>query len=64
EGEYETLAGLVLARLGRIPEVADEVRVDGWRVTVMLMDKHRIAELRLSRVVDNADGADGEQGAA
>ena len=50
EGEYETLAGLVLARLGRIPDVGDEVRVDGWRITVMLMDKHRIADLRLSRV--------------
>jgi CBS domain containing-hemolysin-like protein len=52
EGEYETLAGLVLARLGEIPEVGDEVRIDGWRITVMLMDRHRIAELRLSRVVD------------
>lgn len=49
-GEYETLAGLVLALLGRIPDVGDEVRVDGWRITVMLMDKHRIADLRLSRV--------------
>jgi CBS domain containing-hemolysin-like protein len=52
EGEYETLAGLVLARMGEIPEVGDEVRVDGWRITVMSMDKHRIAELRLSTVVD------------
>jgi hypothetical protein len=52
EGVYETLAGLVLTRLGRIPEVGVEVRIDGWRVTVMLMDRHRIAELRLSRVVD------------
>ncbi len=50
DGEYETLAGLVLARLGEIPRVGDEVRVDGWRITVMRMDRHRIAELRLSRV--------------
>ena len=50
EGEYETVAGLVLARLGRIPEVGDEVRIDGWRITVMRMDRHRIAELRLSKV--------------
>jgi CBS domain containing-hemolysin-like protein len=55
EGEYETLAGLVLARLGEIPEVGDEVRMDGWRITVMLMDRHRIAELRLSRVVDGQE---------
>jgi CBS domain containing-hemolysin-like protein len=50
DGEYETLAGLVLARLGEIPEVGDEVRIDGWRITVMRMDRHRIAELRLSKV--------------
>lgn len=50
EGDYETLAGLVLARLGRIPEVGDELRVDGWRITVLLMDRHRIAELRLFHV--------------
>jgi CBS domain containing-hemolysin-like protein len=46
-GDYETLAGLVLSRLGRIPDVGDEIRVDGWRVTVMRMDRHRVAELRV-----------------
>ncbi len=57
EGDYETLAGLVLAKLGQIPEVSDEVRIDGWRITVMKMDRHRIAELRLSRVVDGPEVA-------
>jgi CBS domain containing-hemolysin-like protein len=52
EGDYETVAGLVLARLGRIPEVADEIRVDGWRITVMRMDRHRVAELRVAKVHD------------
>jgi CBS domain containing-hemolysin-like protein len=51
-GDYETLAGLVLARLGRIPEVNDEVRIDGWRITVMAMDRHRVAELRVARIAD------------
>ena len=50
EGEYETVAGLVLTRLGRIPEVNDEIRLDGWRITVMRMDRHRIAELRVARL--------------
>jgi CBS domain containing-hemolysin-like protein len=49
DGEYETLAGMVVAHLGRIPDVGDEVRVDGWRITVMSMDRHRVAELRLTR---------------
>jgi CBS domain containing-hemolysin-like protein len=53
EGDYETLAGLVLARLGRIPEVNDEIQVDGWRITVLRMDRHRVAELRVVRVVSH-----------
>ncbi|WP_026422221.1 hemolysin family protein [Actinokineospora inagensis] len=53
-GEYETVAGLVLTHLGRIPEVNDEIRVDGWRVTVLRMDRHRVAELRVARVPEVA----------
>jgi CBS domain containing-hemolysin-like protein len=60
EGEYETLAGLVLAELGRIPTVGDELRVDGWRITVMRMDRHRVAELRLSRVPEAAPSSEPE----
>ena len=48
-GAYETVAGLVLARLGRIPEVDDEVVVDGWRLVVARRERNRIAELRLHR---------------
>ncbi|MGQ0840887.1 hemolysin family protein [Actinokineospora sp.] len=48
-GEYETVAGLVLTRLGRIPEVNDEILVDTWRITVMRMDRHRVAELRVAK---------------
>lgn len=47
DGEYDTIAGLVLSRLGRIPEVGDELALPGWRITVMRMDRHRIAELRV-----------------
>ena len=48
EGDYETVAGLVLDRLGRIPDVGDEVELDGWRLIVMRMDRHRVADLRLA----------------
>jgi CBS domain containing-hemolysin-like protein len=53
-GDYETVAGLVLNRLGRIPDVNDEIAIDGWRITVMRMDRHRVAELRLTRVAGHA----------
>ncbi|TWF96163.1 CBS domain containing-hemolysin-like protein [Saccharopolyspora dendranthemae] len=55
EGDYETVAGLMLWRLGRIPSVDDRLDVDGWRLTVMRMDKHRIAELRLNKQPALAD---------
>ncbi len=48
-GDYETLAGLVLARLGRIPDVDDELVVDGWRLVVARREGNRVAELRLHR---------------
>ncbi len=47
DGEYETLAGLVLDRLGRIPETGDICIVDGWRIEVVAMDRLRIATVRL-----------------
>jgi CBS domain containing-hemolysin-like protein len=55
EGDYETLAGLVLTRLGRIPEVNDEVRIEGWRITVMRMDRHRVAELRVAKLPETTE---------
>jgi CBS domain containing-hemolysin-like protein len=47
EGDYETLAGLVLDRLGHIPEPGEMVTVDGWRIEVVAMDRLRIATVRL-----------------
>ncbi|MEQ3549244.1 hemolysin family protein [Pseudonocardia nematodicida] len=48
-GEYETLAGLVVAELGRIPDVGDDLAVDGWALTVLRRDRNRVAEVRLAR---------------
>ncbi len=47
DGQYETLAGLLLSRLGHIPSVGEEVTVDGWRLEVAVMDAHRIAWVRI-----------------
>jgi CBS domain containing-hemolysin-like protein len=47
EGEYETVAGFVLDRLGRIPAVGDGFDLDGWRVEVVAMDRLRVASVRL-----------------
>jgi CBS domain containing-hemolysin-like protein len=47
EGRYETLAGLVLARLGRLPEPGDEVTVAGWTLTVEAVNRRRIERVTL-----------------
>jgi CBS domain containing-hemolysin-like protein len=47
EGEYETVAGFLLDRLGRIPEPGDAVDVGGARLVVRRMDDIRIAEIEV-----------------
>jgi CBS domain containing-hemolysin-like protein len=55
EGDYETIAGLVLERLGKIPAAGEGVEVDGWQLTVLTMDRHRIAELSLRPLEQQAE---------
>ncbi len=43
----DTIAGLVLSRLGRIPDPGDTVVIGGHDVEVVEMDGHRIAEVRI-----------------
>jgi putative hemolysin len=48
-GEFETLAGFLLATLGRIPDVGDHVDWDGWRFTVADRQGNRIARVTATR---------------
>jgi putative hemolysin len=48
EGPYETVAGYVLAELGRLPEIGDTITVEGRTLTVLELDGRRIARLRVS----------------
>lgn len=47
DGPYETLAGLIAQRLGRIPVRGDSVRLAGWRIEVADDTAHRAARVRL-----------------
>jgi CBS domain containing-hemolysin-like protein len=47
DGEYETVAGFLLDRLGRIPDVGDSIEHDRWSVSVAAMERRRISEVRL-----------------
>jgi len=54
---YETIGGYVMACLGRVPLVGDEVPVPGWSVRVEAMDGRRVDRLRLTPVEDKAADA-------
>ena len=49
EGPYETLAGFLMARLGRIPAVGEIWKEDGWEFTVVEVEKRRIEQVRVVR---------------
>ena len=48
EGPYETVAGSVMATLGRLPRQGDAVEIDGLRLKVTKMDGRRVARVRIT----------------
>lgn len=50
EGDYATIAGLVLDELGRIPGPGDQLEVDGWRIEVREVERHSITRVALTRI--------------
>ncbi|MGI8513852.1 MAG: hemolysin family protein [Acidimicrobiia bacterium] len=50
EGEYETLGGYVMDRLGRIARKGDKVDVENWTIWVKQMDGRRVTELELQKI--------------
>jgi putative hemolysin len=50
--DYQTVAGLVLTHLGRVPETGDTVDALGFRFEVVDMDGRRIDRLIVSRLAE------------
>jgi CBS domain containing-hemolysin-like protein len=46
-GDYRTIAGLYMDEAGRIPAEGDSIRIDGLTFTVLIMERRRIARLRI-----------------
>jgi CBS domain containing-hemolysin-like protein len=63
EGEFETVAGLINAELGRIGDVGDRVVVDDVALDVERVDGHRIRRVRVRSLVDaDGDAVDTDEG--
>jgi CBS domain containing-hemolysin-like protein len=54
EGEYETVAGFLLDRLGRIPDGGEVVVQDGWELKVTGVEGVRITEVVVRRLPEPA----------
>ncbi len=50
EGDYTTIAGLVLDHLGHLPEAGETVQIGSWRIEVVGMKRRAIAQVRLQSV--------------
>lgn len=47
--DYETVAGLVIEKMGKLPRLGEHVTVSGWRIEVIDLDGRRIDKLLVSR---------------
>jgi len=59
EGPYDTLGGLIMARLGRMPRKGDIVTLDGWTLTVTELDGRRVDRVLAEQVPGGDEPADG-----
>ncbi len=57
-GPWDTVGGLILDRLGRVPDPGDSVEVDGFRLTALDVRGRRIGRVRIEPTAPPA----GEEG--
>ncbi len=53
DGEYETIAGFILARLGTIPAQKDEFELAGYRFEVLSATSNRVDLVRIRRLPES-----------
>jgi CBS domain containing-hemolysin-like protein len=59
EGKFESVGGLLIHLLGRVPQVDDQVTIDNLELTVVAADERRAKQVRARRVSSAAEpGAD------
>jgi len=58
---FETLAGFILARLQRVPNLRDHFEYQGRRYTVEELEGHRIARVRIEKTTHEGEAASAKQ---
>jgi putative hemolysin len=54
-GRYNTLAGMIMLLLGRLPHTTDAVSWDGWRFEVVDLDGKRVDKVLVTRTETPGD---------
>jgi CBS domain containing-hemolysin-like protein len=49
EGPYSTVGGYIITTIGKIPNRGDEVVDDGFRYTILAMDRQRVDRIKVER---------------
>ena len=57
-GRYNTLAGMIMLLLGRLPHTTDRVEWEGWRFEVVDLDGKRVDKVLVTRLQDPQDSGD------
>jgi putative hemolysin len=55
DGDYTTIAGLVLDEMNRIPEPGESIEIDGWQIGIRSVGRHRITQVALRPVAPPDD---------
>ena len=50
DAEYDTVGGLVMHELGRLPRKGESLVLEGMRITVLRADRRRVHSVRLRRL--------------
>ena len=61
EHDYNTAAGMVIARFSRIPNAGEHFDWAGWRIEVVDLDGPRIDKLLMQRLAETESGADADE---
>lgn len=56
ELDANTLSGLFMARLARMPEVGDEIDEVGYRLLVLSIEERRVGRVEIARIGNDPDG--------
>jgi putative hemolysin len=62
EEDYQTVGGMVMAHLGRVPTAGDRFEWEGFSFEVVDMDGHRVDKVLVARTPGSAPADDAPQG--